>query len=72
MLLSSQIDNDVAIRYAQARWLLLTGTTGEHETNSTYVFCREVLGYDLAGFFERNSRRIKAELEHVLTALLEG
>lgn len=70
LLLSTQIDSDVAIRYSQARWLLLTGTTAGSATESTYAFCRDVLGYDLAGFFERTSPRFRRELEQVLTTLL--
>lgn len=69
-LLSTQIDGDVALRYTQARWLLLTGTASGRDTNSSYVFCRKVLGYDLAGFYQRNSTRIKTKLEEVLAALL--
>jgi len=71
VLLSLQIDGDVAERYTEARWLLLLGTKGGPVTESTYTFCRDVLGYDLAGFFERNSKQLKAELESVLITLLE-
>jgi len=71
VLLSTQIDGDLATRYTQARWLLLTGTKKGAPTQSTYAFCRDVLGYDLAGFFERNSVRFRAELEKVLTVLLK-
>jgi hypothetical protein len=39
-------------------------------TESTYAFCREVLGYDLAGFFARISARFRIEVEAVLKALL--
>jgi hypothetical protein len=70
VLLSLQIDGDVAERYTEARWLLLVGSKGGATTESTYSFCRDVLGYDLAGFFERNSERLKAELEIVLATLL--
>lgn len=70
LLLSTQIDEDVAERYRSARWLILRGTTSGPATDSTYAFCREVLGYDLAGFFERNSGQLKAEVEAVLVALL--
>jgi hypothetical protein len=71
VLLSLQIDGDVAARYTEARWLLLVGTNGGATTDSTYAFCRDVLGYDLEKFFERNSKRLKAELEKVLTTLLK-
>jgi len=70
LLLSTQIDNDVASRYTQARWLLLTGTLEGSSTESTYAFCRDVLGYDLAGFFRRYSSRFQSELERVLAKLL--
>ncbi|MGB6430731.1 MAG: hypothetical protein WBF06_09100 [Candidatus Acidiferrales bacterium] len=71
VLLSTQIDGDVAMRYTEARWLLLTGTKAGSTVESTYAFCRDVLGYDLAAFFERNSARFKGEIEKVLTALLK-
>lgn len=70
LLLSTQIDDDVVERYHHARWLILRGTTSGSVIDSTYTFCREVLGYDLAGFFERNSGQLKAETEAVLRALL--
>ena len=60
------------IRDTQARWLLLTGTTRGSQIESTYTFCRDVLDYDLAGFFQRHSRRIKVELEKVLKTLLRA
>jgi hypothetical protein len=60
------------LRYQQARWLLLTGSVSGTDTESSYTFCREILGYDLAAFFERNSKRIKEKLEEVLTTLLSA
>ena len=70
-LLSLQIDEDVAQRYRNARWVLLTGLTGNTSSNeSFYSFCEEVVGYDLAGFFQRNSSALKKEVEAVLTTLL--
>lgn len=70
LLFSTQIDGDVAHRYKDNLWLLLNGTVDGAATTSTYVFCREVIGYNLADFFRRNSGRIKAEMEDVLTTLL--
>ena len=72
VLLSTQIDGDLEQRYTRNRWLLLTGTTTGQPIDSTYSFCRTIIGYDLAGFFQRNSDRIKAEIEKVLTALLKA
>ncbi len=70
LLFSTQIDGDVAHRYRENFWLLLTGTLDGSSTDSTYTFCREVVDYDLAGFFQRHSPRIKTEVEAILKALL--
>ena len=70
LLLSSQIDGDVAERYQRARWLLLRGTTKGTSLDSAYVFTKEVVGYDLAAFFQRNSAVLKERIEDVLQKLL--
>jgi hypothetical protein len=70
-ILSLQIDEDIAQRYRSERWVLLTGLTGDATSQeSFYTFCKEIVGYDLAGFFQRNSPVLKKEVEAVLTALL--
>jgi hypothetical protein len=70
LLLSVQIPANLAERYARAHWLILRGTVGGAATDSTYVFCHDVLGYDLAGFFRRNSAAIKAETLAAFEGLL--
>lgn len=70
VLLSVQIPDNLAERYQRAHWLILRGTVSGTATDSTYVFCRDVLGYDLAGFFRRNSAAIKAETLAVFEGLL--
>jgi len=70
LLFSTQIDGDVAQRYRENLWLLLTGTIDGTPTESAYTFCHQVIGYDLADFFRRYSPRIKTEIETVLRALL--
>lgn len=70
ILFSTQIDTDVAQRYIQAQWLLLTGTVYGSATDSTYVFFKDIIGFDLGSFFQRNSVRIKQEIETILSALL--
>ena len=69
-MLSNQIDGDVAERYRQAGWLLLRGTTEGDAVSSTYSFARQVLDYDLAAFFERNSDRLRDSVMDVLDTLL--
>ena len=70
LLFSTQIDGDVAQRYRENLWVLLTGTLSGSTTASAYSFCRDVVGYDLADFFTRYSPRIKTEVDDVLKALL--
>jgi len=70
VLMSVQIDSDIAERYTRAQWVLLRGTVGGSSIDSTYVFSKEVLGYDLAAFFQRNSERIKTQLSSIIEALL--
>lgn len=69
-VLSTQIDNDIVIRYRNAGWLLLLGSLNPSPTVSVYSFCKEVLDYDLAGFFERNSRKLQITVSEVMQALL--
>jgi hypothetical protein len=69
-LLSAQIDGDLALRYAAEKWVILRGTIADSPTRSTYAFCQQVVGYDLAGFFKRHSPSFKTEIEAVLKALL--
>lgn len=70
LLFSTQIDGDVAQRYRENLWVLLTGNLSNSTTASAYSFCREIVGYDLADFFIRFSPRIKNEVENVLKTLL--
>lgn len=72
LLFSTQIDSDVAHRYRENMWLLLTGTVASSSAHSTYAFCREVIGYDLAGFFQRYAPRIQAEVDEILKTLLRA
>lgn len=71
VILSNQIDGDIQIRYRAEKWAIVTGLVGLNDPlQSTYDFMREVVGYDLAAFFQRNSTTLKAEIEVVLQALL--
>lgn len=71
IVLSTQIDADILVRYRNERWSVLVGTVGSNDPlTSTYDFMREIVGYDLAGFFERNSVRLREEVDAVLRDLL--
>ena len=71
MILSGQIDGDVLTRYRAEKWSVVTGVIGAmNPLISTYDFMREVVGYDLAAFFERNSSTLREEINTILKSLL--
>lgn len=71
-IFSSQIDKDVVYRYINNRCGILTGIDEPNEHLSIFAFFREIIGYDLAGFFMRNSDKIKKDIHSVLSALLSS
>ena len=71
-LFSQQIDSDVTERYVQHHWLLLKGTLNGTVHDSVYVFSREILKYDLAKFFERNTKRFAQKMNVILDKLLRS
>ena len=70
MLFSSQIDLDIIERYERGKWLVLRGVLEDDPTISTYAFMKEVIGYDLAGFFARQQSKLKEITLQVLESLL--
>lgn len=73
VLMSMQINEVVRTRYQEGGLLVLTGDT--HTTSplkSSYAFVDQVAGYDLIGFFERNSDDIRRETSAILEHLLES
>lgn len=71
VILSTQIDSDILLRYRAEKWAVITGTVGlDDPLVSTYDFMRDIVGYDLAGFFERNRETLRIEIDKVLEALL--
>lgn len=72
VILSTQIDSDILLRYRGRKWSILTGTTGTSDPLlSTYDFLKEVVGYDLASFFSRNQGTLKNEIGAILEKLLD-
>lgn len=70
-VLSTQIDEDIVVRYRAEKWFLMVGTIqSKNPLYSTYEFMNTVVGYDMAGFFERNSERLRKEIDEVLKGLL--
>lgn len=71
-IFSSQIDIDIVLRYQNNRCGVLTGVNNTDAGLSLFAFCKEVLGYDLAAFFERNSVSLKSCVESVISSLLSA
>jgi hypothetical protein len=71
-ILSSQVSEPVAQRYRKDGMLILTGTISQDPNISTFAFFKEVIGYDLAKFFERNSLTIQAEVKAIIRKLLSA
>lgn len=70
LVFSNQVSHTVVQRYRDANLLVLTGTLAKDDTKSTFAFCESVLGYSLTGFFERNTKQLRKEVEKVLAGLL--
>ena len=71
VILSRQIDADVLMRYRAEKWSVVTGVVGASDPLiSTYDFMKDVVGYDLGAFFERNSAALRGELDAILQSLL--
>jgi hypothetical protein len=61
---------DVVLRYRNNRCGILVGSNQDDSAISLFAFTKEVLKYDLAGFFMRNTRKIKKSINEVLEFLL--
>lgn len=70
-IFSSQIDNDIALRYRNGKCGILVGNLHGNSLSSLFTFCNEVLLFDLAYFFEKNSGVIKNRVNNVLKTLFE-
>jgi hypothetical protein len=70
LVLSTQIDADIVEQYEHAKWSILQGQLVSSPLYSTYAFTKEVVGYDLAGFFQCNSATLQATVAGILHALL--
>jgi hypothetical protein len=71
-IFSAQIDNDLVLRYRNARGGIIVGKKDGGPTLSLFSFCSDILNFDLATFFDRNSLQIKKEVHETLEALLNA
>jgi hypothetical protein len=68
-IVSTQASQTVCRRYSNSQLLVLVGNF-EEDIASTFAFFQAVVGYDLPGFFRRNSERLRDEFNEVLKGLL--
>lgn len=69
-IISTQASQSVLRRYRNAKMLVLTGNHVPDDTVSTYAFFRDVIGFELDVFFERNKNGMRRRCRAVLKALL--
>jgi hypothetical protein len=67
---SNQVSKPVLTRYRADGMLVLTGTLSDDPTISTFAFFEQVVGYDMAGFFRRNTEAMAAEVQEIVSSLL--
>ena len=70
-IFSSQIDNDIVLRYTNNRCGIIIGAINNNPYTSLFAFCEQVLEFDLAAFFQRNSKLISEEVNTVLETLFK-
>jgi hypothetical protein len=69
-IISTQASHTVLRRYRNAKMLVITGILSDDDTESTYAFFRNVVGFELDKFFTRNSSAMKSRCQAVLEAIL--
>ena len=71
-VVSRQVSEAVVKRYESNTMLVLLGTVSDNDVESTYSFCKNVVGYDLAGFFERNTTHIRTKITSIVSGLMRS
>ena len=71
LVLSTQIDSDIVERYHIGKWFILQGQLIDSPFTSTYAFSKDIIGYDLAGFFQRSATTLQATIADILRVLLK-
>lgn len=69
-VISNQVSQSVIRRYRNSKMLVMTGNASADSTVSTYAFFREVVGFELDRFFERNSEQMRERCRTILAKLL--
>ncbi len=70
VIMSTQVSEPVLRRYRADGMLVLTGVLDEDPTISTFAFFKQVIQFDLEGFFVRNTERIQNEIKQIIEQLM--
>lgn len=71
-IMSVQLDADIRSRYVAGKWAVLVGRVNSTDHYlSTYAFMKQICGYDLEAFFQRNAAALRTQMTTILAALLE-
>lgn len=70
VVMSTQVSEPVIRRYRTDGMLVLTGSLADDPTTSTFAFFQQVVGFDLAGFLQRNSSQLRKEIHGIVQTLL--
>jgi hypothetical protein len=68
-IVSTQASDVVCQRYSDARLVVLRGHL--QGDLSTFAFYRDVIGYDLAAFFARNTNEVRRQFQGIIRQLLD-
>ena len=71
MIMSNQLNEAIRSRYAGSQILILSGRMSGNNKECTYSFFKEVVGFDLEGFFKKNQKTIRSEIEGILHNLVQ-
>ena len=69
MLISSQIDEGIFMRYKTAKWMILQGVVDESPLVSTYSFLEQIVGFDLLSLLKENKDTIQNEIKSILSTM---
>ena len=70
MVMSNQLNEAIRSRYASSQILILSGRMNRNTEECTYAFFKDIVGFDLECFFNKNQKMIRAEIEGILQALV--
>lgn len=72
MVMSAQIDDDIAARYAAARWAILQGYVGTSPLTSTFSFFEQIIGFNFVQFMNDNQEYFREKIQFVLERLMRA